>query len=87
MSTDLRELVEGIVRPLVDDPSQVKVEEVEGEGIVVYQIRVAPEEVGRVIGRRGMTINAIRTLLRAAGGRQGKRIGVEISPQNAETDQ
>ena len=79
MSTDLRGLIEDIVRSLVDDPSQVQVEEVEGTGITVYEIRVAPEEVGRVIGRRGMTINAIRTVLRAAGGHQGKRVGVEIT--------
>ena len=79
MSAELRELVEGIVRSLVDDPSVVHVDQVEGTGITVYQIRVAPEEVGRVIGRNGMTINAIRTVLRAAGGHQGKRVGVEIA--------
>ena len=78
MSAELRELVEDIVRSLVDDPTQVQVDEVEGGGIIVYEIRVASDEAGRVIGRKGMTINAIRTVLRAAGGHQGKRVGVEI---------
>ena len=77
-SDNLRELVEYIVRSLVDDPSQVQVTETQTESVIIYELRVAPEEVGRVIGRRGRTINAIRTVLRSAAGRQGKRVGLEI---------
>lgn len=75
---NLRELVEGIVRSIVDDPSQVQVTETKAEGTVLYEIRVAPEEVGRVIGRKGRVVNAIRAIVRAAAGRHRKRANVEI---------
>ena len=75
---ELRELIEHIVRVLVDEPSQVKVTEVKSENMVIYELRVAPGDVGRVIGKGGRTANAIRTLLRAASGRRGLRAGLEI---------
>lgn len=75
---ELRELIEHIVRVLVDEPSQVKVVEVKGENMIVYELRVAPGDVGRVIGKGGRTANAVRTLLRAASGRRGMRAGLEI---------
>jgi predicted RNA-binding protein YlqC (UPF0109 family) len=75
---ELRELIEHIVRVLVDEPSQVNVAEVKGENMIVYELRVAPGDVGRVIGKGGRTANAIRTLLRAASGRRGVRAGLEI---------
>jgi len=74
----LKELIERITRSLVDDPSQVKVTEVQGSNAIVFELSVAPEEKGRVIGRGGRVANAMRTLLRAAGGRQGKRFTLEI---------
>ena len=78
-STDnLRDLAEYIVRSLVDDPSQVQVTQVRAEYMTMYELCVAPEDVGLVIGRRGRTINAIRTVLRSAAGRLGKRVSVEI---------
>jgi predicted RNA-binding protein YlqC (UPF0109 family) len=73
-----KELVEYIVRSIVDDPSQVQVTETEAEGMVLYEIRVAPEEVGRVIGRKGRVINAIRAIMRAAAGRYRKRVNLEV---------
>jgi predicted RNA-binding protein YlqC (UPF0109 family) len=72
------ELVEYIVRSIVDDPSQVQVTEVGAERTILCEIRVAPEEVGRVIGRKGRVINAIRTIVRAAAGRHRRRANVEI---------
>jgi predicted RNA-binding protein YlqC (UPF0109 family) len=75
---ELRELIEHIVRVLVDEPSQVKVVEVKGENMIIYELRVAPGDVGRVIGKGGRTANAVRTLLRAASGRRGMRAGLEV---------
>jgi predicted RNA-binding protein YlqC (UPF0109 family) len=75
---ELRQLIEHIVRVLVDEPSKVNVAEVKGENMIVYELRVSPEDVGRVIGKGGRTANAIRTLLRAASGRRGMRAGLEI---------
>jgi len=75
---ELRELIEHIVRVLVDEPSQVRVAEVKGENMIVYELCVAPGDVGRVIGKGGRTANAVRTLLRAASGRRGMRAGLEI---------
>lgn len=74
----LRELVEYIAKSLVDDPSQVYVSEVEGETSVVLELRVGPEDMGRVIGKGGRTANAIRTLARVLAAKQGKRVTLEI---------
>ena len=76
----MKELVEYIARSLVDDPSQVRVSEVEGANTVIYELRVAPEDMGRVIGKGGRVANAMRTLLRVVAVRQGKRVTLEIVP-------
>jgi predicted RNA-binding protein YlqC (UPF0109 family) len=79
MSTgNMKELIEYIVRSLVDDPSQVRVTEVEGSNTIIYELRVAPEDMGRVIGKGGRVANAIRALLRVVAARQGKRATLEI---------
>jgi predicted RNA-binding protein YlqC (UPF0109 family) len=72
------ELVAYIARSIVEDPTQVKVDQVTGGRTAIYELSVAPPDVGRVIGKRGRTANAIRTLLRAAAGRKGKRSNLEI---------
>lgn len=77
MST-MKDLVEYIVKSLVDDPSQVFVSEIEGENAVILELHVAPEDMGRVIGRGGQTINAVRTLVRVIAAKQGKRVSLEI---------
>ena len=74
----MKEMIERIAKSLVDDPSQVNVTELQGSSSVVLELSVAPEEMGRVIGRGGRVANAMRTLLRAVGGRQGKRVTLEI---------
>ena len=74
----MKELIEYVAKTLVDDPSQVYVEEIVGSRQIVYQLQVAPQDMGRVIGKGGRVANAIRTLLRAAGVRKGKRVILEI---------
>lgn len=73
-----RELVEFIAKSLVDDPSQVQVSEIQGETSIIIELRVGPEDMGRVIGRGGRTANAMRTLVRVLAAKQGKRIALEI---------
>jgi len=73
-----RDLVEFVAKSLVDDPSQVHVSEIEGETSIILELRVGPEDMGRVIGRGGRTANAMRTLVRVIAAKQGKRIALEI---------
>lgn len=72
------ELVTYLVRSLVDQAEEVQVREVAGEGLVRVEIRVAEGEKGKVIGRQGRIIQAIRVLARVAGAREGRRVQVEV---------
>jgi predicted RNA-binding protein YlqC (UPF0109 family) len=74
----VRELVEYLVRALVDNPEAVRVEEFEENGDVVLEVSVAEDDIGRVIGRGGRVANAIRTVAKAAATREGTRVIVEI---------
>jgi len=74
----MKELVEYIARALVDNPDQVSVNEVEGEKTTVIELRVAPSDLGKVIGKDGRTARSIRTILHAAGTKIGKRCVLEI---------
>lgn len=76
--TSLGQLVEFIAKSLVDDPSQVHVSEIEGGASVILELRVGPEDMGRVIGRGGRTANAMRSLVRVLAAKQGKRVSLEI---------
>jgi predicted RNA-binding protein YlqC (UPF0109 family) len=71
-------LVEFIAKSLVDDPSQVFVSEIEGESSVILELRVGPEDMGRIIGKSGRTVNAMRTLVRVLAAKQGKRVTLEV---------
>lgn len=73
----LKEVVETIARALVDYPDEVAVSEVTGETIVL-ELRVAPSDLGKVIGKQGRTARSIRTVLRAAGMKLRKRLVLEI---------
>jgi hypothetical protein len=73
----MRELVEYMAKSLVDHPDQVRVKESQGRETVIH-LRVAPEDIGRVIGKSGRVANAMRTLLRVAAIRQGKRVTLDI---------
>ena len=64
----MKELVESIAKALVDNPEQVEVRAVEGQQVTVLELKVHPEDLGKVIGRQGRTAKSIRTILGAAGG-------------------
>ena len=74
----MEELLEEIARSLVEKPDEVSVRRVEDDEGVVYELRVAPDEVGKVIGRQGRIARAIRTVVRASGARRGVRTRLEI---------
>jgi len=74
----MRELVEFLVRALVEKPDEVEVEEFEEDGDLVLEVSVADDDLGRVIGRGGRIANAIRTVARAAGARDDRRVIVDI---------
>ncbi len=69
----MKDLIKNIVQALVDNPEQVEVLEVKGEHVSVFELRVAKEDIGKVIGKRGRTAQAIRTILSAASGKVKKR--------------
>lgn len=72
------ELVEYLARRLVDEPDAVRVEELERDGDTVIELHVAKDDVGKVIGRQGRIARALRQVVRAAAGRQRKRVVLEI---------
>jgi predicted RNA-binding protein YlqC (UPF0109 family) len=74
----MKELVEMIARSLVDNPDAVKVNEIEGEKTTVYELRVGPGDLGKVIGKSGQTARSIRILVNAASAKLGKRAVLEI---------
>jgi len=74
----MKDLVEYIAQSLVDSPDLVAVKEVEGEKTTVYELRVGPGDLGKVIGKRGRTARSIRTILNAAATKAGKRAVLEI---------
>lgn len=74
----LSELIEYIVRHLVDEPEAVEIREVPGRRLTVYEIVVADRDRGKVIGRQGQVANAIRSVAKAAAARDGQHIAVEI---------
>ncbi|MDR1452604.1 MAG: KH domain-containing protein [Candidatus Margulisbacteria bacterium] len=74
----MNNLVELLVKALVDNQEQVNVSETSGNSITVIEISVAPEDVGKIIGKEGRIANAIRTVVKAAGAKQNKKVTVEI---------
>ena len=76
--SSLKGVVETIAKALVDHPGDVAVSEIDGDGAIVLELRVASEDLGKVIGKQGRTARAMRTLLRAAGMKSRKRYVLEI---------
>jgi len=74
----MKEMIKCIAQYLVDDPEQVKVEEIEGSHSSVLELKVAQEDLGKVIGKKGRTAHAMRTILGAMSGKVKKRIVLEI---------
>ncbi|HNY17781.1 MAG TPA: KH domain-containing protein [Treponemataceae bacterium] len=73
-----KDLVEYIAKSLVDDPAAVSVSEVEGEKSTILELRVAQDDIGKVIGKYGRIAKAMRTVLSASSGKSGKRVTLEI---------
>jgi predicted RNA-binding protein YlqC (UPF0109 family) len=74
----MKEFIEYIAKTLVDHPEELQVTEVEGERTVVYELRCHPDDVGKVIGKSGKTVGAVRTLLSTVAARQGRRAVLEV---------
>lgn len=74
----MRETVEMIVKALVDDVSAVDVREVEHKGTTVIEVRVSAADMGKLIGRQGRTVRALRSIVHAASVKQNRRFGLEI---------
>lgn len=74
----MKDLIEFIVKALVDDPSEVQLKEISGDKVTLYELRVSKADIGKVIGKRGRTAGAIRTILNAVSTKQGKRAELEI---------
>ena len=74
----MKDFIKNIVKAMVDYPEQVKVNEIEGEQTCVIELRLAKQDIGKVIGKHGRNAQAIRTLLSAAAGKKDKRYFLEI---------
>ena len=74
----MKEIVEIIARSLVDNPDQVVVEEKQDDSMVLFELHVADEDMGKVIGKSGRIAKALRTVVKAAATRENKKVNVEI---------
>lgn len=74
----MKELVETIAKALVTNPDKVSVTAADDNGVMVYELRVSPEDMGKVIGKQGRIAKALRTVVKAAATRENKKVMVEI---------
>lgn len=74
----MKELLEYVVKALVDNPDDVQIQEIAGERTIIYELRVGEGDLGKVIGKEGRMAKAIRTILTAASMKKGKRAQLEI---------
>jgi uncharacterized protein len=74
----MKELLDAIVRPLVSDPDAIVISQLDQGHTLVLELRVAPEDMGKVIGKQGRRAQAIRTIIKARATRQGRRVIVDI---------
>jgi hypothetical protein len=74
----MKELVEFIVKSLVDNPDQVEINEIDDHSGIIVEVTVAQPDMGRVIGKGGRVINSIRSIVQVAAAKQGQRVSVEI---------
>jgi len=77
----MKELVEFMAKALVDNPAQVEVTEIAGRNTSVFELKVAKEDMGKIIGKKGRNAQAMRTLLNAASAKLRKRVDLEIIDQ------
>ena len=80
----MKELIETVCRALVDNPEDVKVTQIDGEQTSIMELRTHPSDIGKVIGKKGRTAHAIRTILSAAGMKQKRRFNLEIMDDKKE---
>ena len=74
----MKELVEYVARGLVEDPEQVRVSEIDQGNLTIYELEVAADDMGKIIGRNGRVINSLRALVKASAVRRGVRVNVEV---------
>jgi len=74
----LKQLIEYLVKELVDEPDQVDISEIPGDEATTYEVRVAPDDLGKVIGKQGRIANALRTVAKAAAMKHKRKVYVEI---------
>ena len=74
----MKELIELIIKGIVDNPDKVEINEIIGEKSSIYEVRVDSDDIGKVIGRQGRNIKSIRTIVNAAAQKDNKRVVVEI---------
>lgn len=74
----MKELLEYLAKSLVDKPEEVEVTQVEGERSLILELRVSPDDMGKVIGKQGRIAQALRTIVKAAAVKDGKRVMIEI---------
>lgn len=75
---DFKDLVEYMVKCLVDNPDEVQIKEIEGEKSTILELRVTKEDIGKVIGKHGRIARAIRTIINASATKSGKKVVLEI---------
>ena len=78
----MQEFLDYVVKGLVEHPDEVAITPVERNGMTIYELRVSPSDMGRIIGKQGVTINAIRSLLQAGSARKGMRCMLEVVESN-----
>jgi predicted RNA-binding protein YlqC (UPF0109 family) len=82
MQPAMKELVQLLAQQLVSNPDAVEVKETQGDTASMLELRVAPEDLGRVIGKQGRTAQSMRTILNAVAARTGRRVVLEIIEEN-----
>lgn len=83
----MEEFVEYIVKNLVDHPDKVKINAIGGTHTLILELSVMKSDIGKIIGKKGKTINAIRTLLMSVASRNGLRVNLEILEENSKSEQ
>ena len=74
----MKDILETIIRNLVDNKDAIEIKELEGEQSVVFEVKVAEEDMGKIIGKQGKIASSIRTIMKAAASRESKRVTVEF---------
>jgi predicted RNA-binding protein YlqC (UPF0109 family) len=78
VTTSIRDVIETVAKALADSPQRVEVSETEHRGVTLIEVTVAPPDVGKLIGRQGRTIQAMRTLASVTGEKLGKKVTLEV---------